>query len=54
MKETANFFESIVTEHKKTITEDDPRDYIDAYLDEMKKSKEDPNSSFSKSKGCKD
>ena len=54
VKTTSSFFQSVVTEHEKSITEGDPRDYIDAYLEEIRNSKDNPNSSFSKDKGRKD
>jgi hypothetical protein len=53
IENTSNFFRNVVKEHEKTITEGEPRDYIDAYLEEIRSSKDEPSSSFSQSRGCK-
>ena len=42
---TFEFFRKAIQEHKETITEGQPRDFIDAYLEEVKKT-QDPSSSF--------
>ena len=39
------FFRKAIQEHKDTMTEGQPRDFIDTYLDEVKKT-QDPSSSF--------
>ena len=39
------FFRTAIAEHKDTITEGQPRDFIDTYLEEVKKT-QDPSSSF--------
>jgi len=48
---TFKFFQGVVTEHENTVTDEEPRDYIDAYLQEIKRCKDEPNSSFARDKG---
>lgn len=48
----AKFFKGIIQEHEQTLSEDNPRDYIDSYLLEVKKAK-DSQSSFYKESGSK-
>jgi len=43
-------FEETIHEHQRTISEGHPRDFIDVYLQEVKKT-DDPSSSFHKSAG---
>ncbi|XP_068174782.1 cytochrome P450 2J2-like [Antennarius striatus] len=46
-KKIMTFLEGEVQKHQETWNPDDPRDYIDMYLAEMEKNKEDPQSAFS-------
>ena len=48
-KPVKKLFNDTIKEHEKTLQDGHPRDYIDAFLQEVKKT-EDPNSSFHKSK----
>jgi hypothetical protein len=41
------FFQETIREHIKTLDENEPRDFIDMYLNEMKKNDGSNNSSFS-------
>ncbi|XP_028443040.1 cytochrome P450 2J2 [Perca flavescens] len=45
-KEIMSFLKKEVEQHQEEWNPDDPRDYIDAYLSEMKKKKEDPHAGF--------
>ncbi|XP_039666476.1 cytochrome P450 2J2-like [Perca fluviatilis] len=45
-KEMMIFLKKEVEKHQEEWNPDDPRDYIDAYLSEMKKKKEDPHAGF--------
>jgi len=53
---TWEFFQGVVNEHKNTVTDEEPRDYMDAYLQEIKRNKDESKSSFTGDtgdKGCK-
>ena len=47
---TFEFFRKAIQEHKETITEGQPRDFIDAYLEEVRKTQDSSSSFYANSK----